>query len=71
MGAFSYMYKPGKFFRFESIQEQRSFEEEAKDRGITLAQVIQECIDEQNHVGAAEDAQWIRDNDPDWLAGGE
>ena len=56
-------------FRFESEQEKKEFQEEADDRGVPLAQVIQECIDEQSHVGAAEDGQWMRDNDPDSIMG--
>ena len=62
-------YKPGEFFRFESEQEKKEFQEEADDRGVPLAQVIQENIDEQNHVGGAEDGQWMRDNDPDSIMG--
>ena len=65
----NYEYKPGEFFRFEYKEEIEELEGEAEDRGITLAQVIQECVDEQNHVGAAEDSQWTRDNDPDWRYG--
>jgi|10_taG_2_1085330.scaffolds.fasta_scaffold247735_2 hypothetical protein len=64
-----YEYKPGEFFRFESEQEKKEFQEEADDRAVPLAQVIQENIDEQNHVGGAEDGQWMRDNDPDWRYG--
>ena len=58
-------YKPGQFFWFQNAQEKKSFQEEADDRGVALSQAIQECVDEQNHVGAAESGQWTRDNDPD------
>ena len=62
----NYEYKPGEFFRFYNVEEKVSFQQEADDRGVPLSQVIQECIDEQNHIGAAESAQCARDNDPDW-----